>query len=278
MGIRMSALVMGVLPELRFEPIAKRVRALVGGQTWADTTAAMVVWEPRRIVPGYAVPATDLDAELLPAGPGVAAAEAHPVRVHAGGPPVLDPRSPFSVRSTEGEPLSLRRGSVLLEGAGFRAADPDLAGYVILDWSAFDQWLEEDDEVFAHPRDPFKRIDVRSSSRHVTIAVDGVVLADSSRAKLLFETHLPTRTYFPRSDVRLELLEPSDTRSWCAYKGQAKYWSARVDGQLHRNVAWSYENPLSDGVEVKDRITFFDEKVDVTVDDTSVPRPVSPWS
>jgi uncharacterized protein (DUF427 family) len=236
-----------------------------------------VVWEPRRIVPGYAVPEADLDAELLPAGP-VPEADEHPVRVHAGGPPVLDPRTPFSVRTTEGEPLSLRRGSTVLDGAGFRPADPDLAGHVILDWSAFDQWFEEDDEVFAHARDPFKRIDVRSSSRHVVVSVDGVVLAETTGATLLFETHLPTRTYFPRSDVRLDLLEPSETRSWCAYKGHARYWSARVGGELYRNLAWSYEEPLSDGVEVKNRITFFDEKVDVTVDGTPVPRPVSPWS
>jgi uncharacterized protein (DUF427 family) len=223
----MSALIMGALPELRFEPSPKRIRAVIGGETWADTVAGMVVWEPGRIVPGYAVPETDLDAEPIPAGPASAEAEAeaHPVQVHAGGPPVLDPRTPFSVRTTEGEPVSLRRrrarGSVVLDGAGFRPADPDLAGYVILDWSAFDQWLEEDDEVFAHSRDPFKRIDVRSSSRHVVVSVDGVVLADTTRARLLFETHLPTRTYFPRSDVRLDLLEPSDTRSWCAYKGHA---------------------------------------------------------
>ncbi|TDC46687.1 DUF427 domain-containing protein [Jiangella ureilytica] len=278
MGTRMSALIMGALPDLRFEPSPKRIRAVLGGDTWADTVAGMVVWEPRRIVPGYAIPEADLDAEPIPAGPASAEAEEHPVQVHAGGPPVLDPRTPFSVRTTQGEPLSLRRGSVVLDGAGFRPADPDLAGYVILDWSAFDQWFEEDDEVFAHPRDPFKRIDVRSSSRHVVISVDGVVLAETTRARLLFETHLPTRTYVPRSDVRLQLLEPSETRSWCAYKGHARYWSARIGGELHRNLAWSYEDPLSDGVEVKDHITFFDEKVDVTVDSTPVPRPVSPWS
>lgn len=277
MAITMSTLFFGALPELRCEPSPKRIRALAGGATWADTTAAMVVWEPRRIVPGYAVPEADLDAELLPAGPAPQA-EAHAVAVNAEVGDVLDPRSPFSVRSTAGEAVSLRRGSQVLDGAGFRPADPQLAGYVILDWSAFDQWLEEDDEVFAHPRDPFKRIDVRSSSRHVVVSVDGVVLADTTRAKLLFETYLPTRTYVPREDVRMELLVPSDTSSWCAYKGHARYWSAQVNGELRQDLAWSYEEPLSDGVEVKDRITFFDEKVDVTVDGKPRPRPLSPWS
>ncbi len=268
---------MGALPELRFEPSPKRVRAVAGGETWADTNAAMVVWEPGRIVPGYAVPESDLDAALLPAGPAPAAT-AHPVRVDAGGPTALDPRSPFSVRTTPGESLSLRRGSRVLDGAGFRPDDPDLAGYVVLDFGAFDQWFEEDDQVFGHTRDPFKRIDVRSTSRRVTVAVDGVVLADSTRARLLFETHLPTRTYFPREDVRQDALVPSDTTSTCAYKGPARYWSAHVDDQLLRNLAWSIEQPLSDGVEVTDRIAFFDERVDVTVDGKPRPRPVSPWS
>ncbi|WP_199521707.1 DUF427 domain-containing protein [Jiangella anatolica] len=264
----MGALIGDALPRLRFEPSPKRVRAVTGGETWADTTAAMVVWEPGRLVPSYAVPATDLDAELEPVGP---AAEAPDPAAH------VDPRSPFSVHTTAGEPVSPRRGSVRLDGAGFRPADPDLAGYVVLDWSAFDQWFEEDDEIFGHPRDPFHRIDVRSTGRHVVVSVDGVVLADTTRSKLLFETQVTPRTYIPREDVRMELLVPSDSHSTCAYKGPAQYWSVRVNGQLHRNLAWSIVEPLSDGVEVKDRIAFFDEKVDVTVDGKPLPRPVSPW-
>ena len=86
--------------------------------------------------------------------------------------------------------------------------DPELSGYVQVDWQAADRWLEEDEEVVGHPRDPFHRVDVRRSSRHIVVAVEGEVLAESRRALLLFETFLPVRKYFPREDVRMDLLEP----------------------------------------------------------------------
>ena len=138
---------------------------------------------------------------------------------------VLDPRIPFTVHSTAGEAVDLRAAGQVRPGAGFRPADPDLAGLVILDFAAFDAWYEEDEQNVAHPRDPFHRIDVLPSSRQVRLELDGQVLAVSSRPVLLFETMLPTRYYLPRADVTAELV-PSSTRTWCAYKGQASYFSA----------------------------------------------------
>jgi Uncharacterized protein conserved in bacteria len=72
---------------------------------------------------------------------------------------------------------------------------------------------------------------VLPSSRQVRLELDGQVLAVSSRPVLLFETMLPTRYYLPRADVTAELV-PSPTRTWCAYKGQASYFSASVGGRL----------------------------------------------
>src|SRR4029077_8869489 len=97
-------------------------------------------------------------------------------------------------------------------GAGFRPADPDLAGLVILDFGAFDAWYEEDELNVGHPRDPFHRIDVLPSSRQVRLEVDGKVLAVSPRPPLLFEAMLPPRYYLPRADVTAELI-PSETRT-----------------------------------------------------------------
>ncbi len=57
------------LDQLRKEPIAKRIRAVQGGDTVVDTTRAELVWEPRRVVPSYAVPAGDIAGELVPAAP-----------------------------------------------------------------------------------------------------------------------------------------------------------------------------------------------------------------
>jgi uncharacterized protein (DUF427 family) len=148
---------------------------------------------------------------------------------------------------------------------------------VVLDFGAFDAWYEEDELNVAHPRDPFHRIDVLPSSRQVQLELDGVPLADSSRPALLFETMLPTRYYLPRADVTAELI-PSDTKTWCAYKGQASYFSVTVGGRLVADIAWTYPNPRHDALQVRDLIAFFTERVDVILDGERHPRPVTPWS
>ena len=156
-------------------------------------------------------------------------------------------------------------------------ADAELAGYVVLDFHALDSWYEEDELNVAHPRDPFHRIDVLPSSRHVSLELDGQVLAQSSRPTLLFETMLPTRYYLPREDIRAELV-PSGTRTYCAYKGQASYWSAAIDGHQLSDLAWTYQNPLHDAALVRGLIAFFDERIDVILDGQRLERPITPWS
>ena len=116
---------------------------------------------------------------------------------------------------------------------------------MIVEWAPFD-WVEEDTAVTGHPHDPFKRIDVLPSSRHVVVSSGGTVLADTTRAVALYETGLPVRWYVPRDDVRLDLLEPSDATSVCAYKGQATYFSLRRHGDDADavDIAWTYVDPL----------------------------------
>ena len=265
--------------QLRHEPTAKRIQAVLGGETVVDSTRAVLVWEPRRIVPSYAVPAEDVRGKLVPSGSGADEA-GDDVGVSLGDLTalrVLDPRVPFTVHSTEGEMVDLHAAGQVRPGAGFRPADPDLAGLVILDFGAFDAWYEEDEQNVAHPRDPFHRIDVLPSSRQVRLELDGQVLAVSSRPVLLFETMLPTRYYLPRADVTAELVA-SSTRTWCAYKGQASYFSASVGGRLVPDIAWTYEDPRHDAARVRDLIAFFDERIDVTLDGQRRARPVTPWS
>ena len=93
-------------------------------------------------------------------------------------------------------------------------------------WNRLDAWFEEDDEVFVHPCDPYHRVDVCNSSRHVRIELDGVELANTTRPRLLFETGLPVRYYIPRVDVNERVLEHVDTTSQCPYKGVASYFAA----------------------------------------------------
>ncbi|MBV9047508.1 MAG: DUF427 domain-containing protein [Solirubrobacterales bacterium] len=275
MATRVRAALMRELGELRYEPIEKRIRASLGGREVIDSTRAMLVWEPKRVVPSYAVPVDDLDGELIaPAARADADAAAEAIVVpQLAGRPVYDPSVPFAVHTAEGQPLDLNAHAGVREGAAFRPADDVLSGYVIVDFGAFDAWYEEDELNVAHPRDPFRRIDIVHSSRHVRIERDGAVLAESTSPYMLFEPPLPVRYYLPASDVSLELLTPSATRTYCAYKGQASYWS--IDEE---DIAWTYREPLREAAEVTDRIAFFNERVTLRVDGRELERPVTPWS
>jgi uncharacterized protein (DUF427 family) len=255
---------MAELGSLRYEPTEKRIRAKAGDATVVDTTRALLVWEPKRVVPSYAVPATNIAAEIVAGGDGAAEPAQPPMLA---GRPVYDPSVPFAVHTTPGEPVTVGGAE------GFRPADPELAGYVVLDFKGFDAWYEEDERNLSHPRDPFHRIDIVHSSRHVKVDVDGETLAESSRPYLLFETGLPVRYYLPPEDVRTDRLAPSDTSTACAYKGQASYWAL-----AGRDVAWYYPRPLREAAEVTDRVAFFNEHVDITVDGERLERPVTPWS
>ena len=165
-------------------------------------------------------------------------------------------------------------GDVTLREGVHECADPDLAGHVLVDWDAAERWLEEDEEVVGHPRDPFHRVDVRRSSRHVVVELEGEVLADSRRPVLLFETGLPVRCYLPREDVRIDQLAASATRTTCAYKGHASYLRLS-DGP---DIAWTYADPLPDAAQIRGLIAFFDERADVTVDGERRERPTTQWS
>ena len=272
MSTHLRGLLMGSLDETRHEPIAKRIRATMGDATVVDTTAALLVWEPKRVVPSYAIPDADIAGEIAagPSGSGTSVCDADVPQLL--GRPVLDPSVPFSVHTADGEPVTVRSGG--REAAGFRAADPEIGGHVVLAFEDFDAWYEEDERNVSHPRDPFHRIDFVHGSRHVRVERDGQVLAESSRPVLVFEPPLPVRYYLPAEDVRTDLLVSSDRRTRCAYKGEASYLSLPgFDG-----VAWFYPAPLREAGEIKDRIAFFDEHADITVDGRALERPVTPWS
>jgi uncharacterized protein (DUF427 family) len=226
------------LTELRFAATPKRIRALLDGQIVLDTRDALLVYEPRRVVPWYAVPPGDLKMNVT---------EHDPSPVPELRAPVLPPR--------HNEWHTVPGRSLHLEGHGevaFRPDEPELRGRVVLHWDPF-EWLEEDEPVMGHPHDPFKRIDVLRSNRHVRVEVGGVTVAESARPMMLIETSLPVRWYLPREDVRMDLLTPSEHRTVCAYKGVASYLSA--DGAP--DVAWVYPHPLHDARPVKNMVCFW---------------------
>jgi uncharacterized protein (DUF427 family) len=157
--------------------------------------------------------------------------------------------------STFGEPYTTEEG--------FTEEAPDMRCYVTFAWDKLDSWFEEAEEIFAHPRDPYKRIDCIKSTRHIKVTLGGEVVAESDNPVLLFETGLRTRYYIPKIDVRTDLLRPSDTHSVCPYKGTASYYSVEVNGKLFDDAAWYYPQALPESMPIAGGyVAFYDEKMD----------------
>jgi uncharacterized protein (DUF427 family) len=258
------------VPQLGFEPVSMRLRAFVGGELALDTQSGVLVWEPRRIVPVYAVPEDDLLLAVEPTDPPPESPDLDLF------PPMLGPDS-FEPHTTPGTTVDLLTGDRRIPRAGFRPDDRDLAGLVVVDFLAFDRWLGEDEELVGHPHDPFKRIDVLSCHRRVEVSLDGTVLASTNNALALLETHLPNRYYIPSDDVT-SLLTSSRTQSTCAYKGIATYLSTADDRPEGRDIGWTYPRPFDDALRVRNHIAFWNERTDIRVDGELQPRPVTPWS
>lgn len=242
--------------ELSYEPTPKRVRTELAGTTIAESDGVLIVYESGRAVPFYAFPEADVRSDAL-------TPSERPISDAHGG---------------SAEFWTVTVGDDVAENAIWRYADADLRRYLAFNWEQFDRWFEEDEEVIGHPRSPFHRTDVRAGSRHVRVELEGELLAESRRPSLLFETGLPTRYYLPREDVRMELLEPTDTATICAYKGRASYWSVRAGDHVERDLAWTYPDPLPDNRQIRDLVCFLNEKADVTVDGEPVGRPETQWS
>ena len=177
-------------------------------------------------------------------------------------------------------PVSDVRADVLRDGLpGARVFDEGaFTGLVRFRWDSLD-WFEEDEPIYGHPRNPYARVDALRSHRHVVVALDGVTLAETRCPVLLFETGLPTRYYIDRTDVAFAHLEPSPTQTLCPYKGvTSAYWSVRVADTLMADLAWTYETPLPAVASIANMIAFYNEKVDITVDDVQLARPATHFS
>ena len=238
---------------IRIEPGAKRVRIFVGGVAIADTLRPLYVWETP-FYPAYYVPVDDVRTELLEETTTVTRSPSRGDAVH----------------------FTVRVGSEARPDAAWQYRDStieQLRDHLRFDWDAMDAWFEEDEEVFTHARNPYTRVDILPTSRRVRVEMHGVVLADSPRALVLFETGLAPRWYVPKVDVHMELLVPTDHETRCPYKGKAAYWSARVGDALEENVAWSYPTPLPECERIAGHVAFFDERVDVFVDGIRQERP-----
>jgi uncharacterized protein (DUF427 family) len=235
----------GALPErVRYwEPWPRRMRAVVAGETVLDSRRGVVFYETGGF-PQHYFPLEDVTQGSL-----------EPFAEQRDG----RQRWSLNVRERHVENC-VTAGPVDENGKDL------LGGYVMLDFRAADRWFEEDDPIYARPRDPYHRVDVRSSSCHVVVRHHGQVIADSERPKLLFETGLPIRYYLPFADVHIDLFRKSDTVSECPYKGDGQHWHLIADGQTVTDAGWSLPHPLPEGLAASEHICFYPNKVEVEVD------------
>ncbi|CAM3798086.1 DUF427 domain-containing protein [Smaragdicoccus niigatensis] len=238
-------------PQGDFEPVPRRVRAVLAGRTVVDTQRARYVWESPKY-PQFYIPINDIDAAAL-----------------------VDEHRELKLKRGTAKRYGLRVGDREVAEAVRVYQDGPLADHARFEWSALDAWYEEDERIFVHPRNPYARVDALRSTRHVEVRRNGVLLAESHSPVLLFETGLPTRYYLDPTDVRFEHLTSSPTQTQCPYKGVTSgYWSTEDVA----DIAWTYQFPLAACAAIAGLISFYNEKVDITVDGVELERPVTHFS
>jgi uncharacterized protein (DUF427 family) len=240
------------------EPVPRRVRAELAGKVVLDTTRAVYLWE-WPFYPQFLIPADDVDPDAL----------------------IDEERTHRLSRGTVAN-VGLRVGGTERPSAGRRYLESpigELVGKIRFDWDALDAWYEEEEQVFVHPRNPYVRVDALRSSRRVRIERDGAVLAESDAPVMVFETGLPTRYYVDRSAVDFSRLAPTETVTSCPYKGQTTdYWSVVVGESVYPDLAWSYNFPTRELSPIAGLVAFYNEQVDVFLDDVEQPRPKTHFS
>jgi uncharacterized protein (DUF427 family) len=239
----------------------RRVRVMLGGITIADSTRTMVFRE-RDKLPVYYFPRDAVRLDLFTP------------TTHQ----VIDPQKGTASFWT------IRAGDRIAENGAWAYPDgmpqwPEMGQHVAFEWGKMDAWYEEDEEVFVHPRDPYKRVDVMPSKRKVRVVLGGIEVAESASGFFLFETGLPTRYYLPREDVRMDLLTSVETHTRCPYKGIASYWDAQIGERTFPDIVWSYPEPIAECPKIRGLLCFFNERVDaIYVDDELQPKPRTKWS
>lgn len=239
----------------------RHVRVFFGGETIADSKRVKLLREAE-ILPAYYFPKEDVRTDLLVPSQHKSQCEIKGVASY----------------------WSIQIGKHIADNAvwSYTAPLPDAAslkGHFAFDWPKMDKWMEEDEELYKHARDPFKRVDALPSRRHVRVVIDGTTVADTHRPHLLFETNHPVRYYLPQEDVRMDLLVPSATMSRCPYKGAASYWSVKLGDQIFDDLVWGYMEPIPECPKIRGLVCFWHERgADIYVDGELIPAPKTKWA
>ena len=226
---------------VRIERTAKRIRAFLGGRAIADTTRALLVWEVP-YYPVYYFPREDVAAELKPNG--------RTTHVPSRGDSVL-----YDVEGVADAALAYPDSPI--------EELRDTSGSTGRRWTPGSRRTRRSTSTRATPTPGWTSC---LSSRHVRVEVDGVTVADSDSPRILFETGLPPRYYLPKTDVRLDLLDPTDTGPSCPYKGEADYWSVRAANGCTPTWPGPTAPRWRRASKIAGLICFYNEKVDIYVE------------
>lgn len=239
----------------------RHVRVFFGGETIADSKRAKLLRESD-ILPAYYFPKEDVRTDFFSQS---------------------ETKTQCAVKG-EASYWSVQVGNKRAEDAVWSYTAPSseassLKDHYAFDWPKMDKWMEEDEEIFKHARDPYKRVDVMPSKRHVRVLIDGQVVAETRRPRLLFETNHPVRYYIPQDDVRMDLLLASGTTSRCPYKGAASYWSVKLGDERFDDIVWGYMDPIPECPKIRGLLCFFHERgCEIYVDGELIPQPQTKWA
>ena len=241
-----------------FEDSPRRIRARFGGETVVDS-------RPREAAPRARPPA----GLLLPRGGSARTCSSR--RITRATAPGRAMRPTGRCGWGSGWPRT-RSGRYRIRSRAPRRC----SGYRALYWNSMDEWFEEDEPAIVHARDPYHRVDVLETSRHVKVSLHGETARRDHAGARAVRDRAADPLVHSREDVRTELLEPSETRTGCAYKGFASYWSVRAGDELEDDLVWTYREPHRDVARIKDRLAFFNERVDLELDGELQERPRHP--
>jgi len=246
--------------KVKIESSPKWIRVIFGGETVADSKKALILFETG-FTPVYYFPEDDVRMDLLRA---------------------TDKTSSCPYKGNASY-WSVVVGEHTAEDAVWKYTEtyddsPEIQNYVAFYWDKLDRWFEEEEEIFVHPRDPYKRIDVVNSSRHVKIVLNDTVIAETSTPTLLFETGLPVRYYLRPTDIRMDLLLSTEKATHCPYKGACNYYSVNLGDQIIDNLAWYYRYPTLEAAKIAGLVAFFNERVELYIDGDLQEKPKTKWS
>jgi uncharacterized protein (DUF427 family) len=110
---------------------------------------------------------------------------------------------------------------------------------------------------------PDHPITIEPSSAHIVVSAGSTVVADSANALTLREASYAPVYYVPLSDIDSELLESSDTTSYCPYKGEASYYSVRTGDGVVKDAIWFYDEPYDAVSEIAGHVAFYPDRVQI---------------